>query len=481
MPCCGNITGSKSVYIYLLLTSLFITFPPPVSAATFIINNVDEAGEGFNDPTPATPVGGNNGTTLGQQRLNLFQKAADIWGAIIDSDVPIVVQASFDPLSCTASSAVLGSAGAITLIRDFPNAPESGTWYHVALANAIAGIDLSSNDDIVATFNSNIDNNNNCLSGTNWYLGFDHNTGGDIDLLVVLLHEFAHGLGFSNFVDESKGTFINGFPDIYSLFTLDNSTGLHWDEMNIGQRKMSAKNTGSIVWDGQKVVTGAAGFLTNGTDTSGNVRLYAPNPVQSGSSISHFDTVASPNLLMEPSINYGLGSDLDLTDEQMFDVGWSPIDTDGDGLSDIHETTVLGTNPNSVDTDNDGLADGDDGFVLLTSLPGGVDTNGDGFVDGEQDYGTNPNVADTDNDGINDGDEISVYNIDPLASNRGDVGPRLAPDDAFNAADLVVLTRLVTGIITPIVPEDTLGDINGDSKIDAADLLLLQQLILNTP
>jgi len=483
MPYCRNMAGSWPVYIFLLLTNLAISFSLPASAATFIINNVDGPGEGFNDQTPTTSVGGNNGTTLGQQRLNLFQKAADIWGAVIHSDVPIIVQASFDPLSCDSNSAVLGSAGATTLYRDFPNAPESGTWYHVALANAIAGVDLSTNDDIAATFNSDIDYNNNCLSGTNWYLGFDHNTGDDIDLLVVLLHEFAHGLGFSNFVDLSNGRFAGSLPDIYSLFMFDNSYGLHWGQMTNRQRKASAKNTGNVVWDGQQVVAGAAGFLANGTDTSGNVRLYAPNPVQPGSSISHFDTVASPNLLMEPSITSNLGSDLDLTDEQMFDVGWIPVvtDTDGDGLSDLFETTVLGTDPNLVDTDNDGLVDGGDGFVLLTNYTGGVDIDGDGYVDGEQDFGTDPILADTDGDGINDGDEVDTLNIDPLVSNKGDVGPRNTPDGQLNAADLVVMTQLVTGIITPTPLEDILGNMNNDLRIDAADLLLLQQLILTNP
>jgi hypothetical protein len=253
--------------------------------------------------------------------------------------------------------------------------------------------------------------------------------------------------------------------------------------MSNGQRRASAKNTGNVVWDGQQVVAGAASFLSSGTDTSGNVRVFAPDPVQPGSSISHFDTVASPNLLMEPSITVGLGSDLDLTDEQMFDVGWSPVDTDGDGLTDVYETTVLGTNPNSVDTDNDGLVDGSDAVVSLASFPGGVDINSDGFVDGEQDFGTDPNDSDTDNDGINDGDEISTYNIDPLTSNLGDVGPLNNPDNQWNAADLVVMTRLVTGAltVTPGSLQDILGDINDDSEIDVADLLLLQQQILNTP
>jgi hypothetical protein len=264
----------------------------PAAAATFVINNTDSPGEGFNDPTPTSPVGGNNGTTLGQQRLNLFQRAAEIWGSMIESNVPIIIQAGFDPLTCDAFSAVLGSAGTAWIVRDFPNAPQPGTWYHVALANALAGTDqIPTGDDIIATFNSDIDNNNNCLSGTNWYLGFDHNSGGDIDLLVVLLHEFAHGLGFSNFVNPSTGILLDNRPDIYTHFTLDNSNGLHWDEMNVGQRKNSAKNTGNVVWDGQNVVNGATGFLTSGRDGAGNVRLYAPNPIQPGSSISHFDTV----------------------------------------------------------------------------------------------------------------------------------------------------------------------------------------------
>ena len=54
------------------------------------------------------------------------------------------------------------------------------------------------------------------------------------------------------------------------------------------------------------------------------VRLYAPTTVALGSSISHFDTVAAPNLLMEPFINSDLrsASNLDLTPSLMQDIGW---------------------------------------------------------------------------------------------------------------------------------------------------------------
>ena len=157
----------------------------------------------------------------------------------------------------------------------------------------------------------------------------------------------------------------------------------------------------------------------------------------------------------------------------------SDADTDGDGLNNIHEVTVLGTNPESVDSDGDGLADGAGGVVLVADLPGGIDVNGDGFVDGEMDYGTDPVDADSDNDDVADGDEVSLYGIDPTVSNVGDVGPRGSPDNLVNLSDLVVLTRLVTGVIQPTALESVLGDIKSDGQLNVADLLLLQQAILS--
>jgi hypothetical protein len=58
--------------------------------------------------------------------------------------------------------------------------------------------------------------------------------------------------------------------------------------------------------------------------SDGYVRLYAPNPVQPGSSISHWDTSATPNLLMEPFISSDLtpSQGLDLTPYLFEDIGW---------------------------------------------------------------------------------------------------------------------------------------------------------------
>jgi hypothetical protein len=60
----------------------------------------------------------------------------------------------------------------------------------------------------------------------------------------------------------------------------------------------------------------------NGADAAGRLRVFAPNPLQLGSSISHWDAVAFPNLLMEPALGSDLIGTVDITREQMRDIGW---------------------------------------------------------------------------------------------------------------------------------------------------------------
>jgi hypothetical protein len=448
----------------LLATSLSLVIAHAVGAATIVIVNNDGAGEGFNDPTPAAPVGGNPGTTVGQQRLNVFQEAANIWGGLLPSSVTIYVTAQFNPQTCTTTSAVLGSAGPIGVFRDFAGAEVAGTWYHVALANKLAGTDLSPGNDINATFNSNLNGNPGCLGGTGWYYGFDGNEGANIELLPVVLHELGHGLGFSTLVG-SNGAEASGTPDIFERFIRDITQGPTWDNLTQSQRATSAVNTGNVVWAGgfvtahaplhlggtakmsvnsggalpatislglasfgpavteagvtgdvvlvddgvgtssdgcEAIINGAqlngnialidrgictfaskalaaqnagatAVVIANnvagpapalggtdpgivipvvsisqtdgsalkaelgsgvnvtlaldpadlaGADANGRVQLYAPNPYAGGSSISHFDVDAYPNLLMEPAINDNLSSGVDLTLALFTDLGW---------------------------------------------------------------------------------------------------------------------------------------------------------------
>jgi len=425
--------------------------------STIIIRNVNEPGVGFNDPTPATPVGGNPGTTLGQQRLNVFQRAAEIWGATLRSNVPIVVEGRFTSLG----SGVLGSAGTTSIFRGFPNAPFGDTWYHYALANALAGNDLSPQNPPRAQINTNFSTN------FNFYLGLDNNAPPDqVDLLTVVLHEFAHGLGFSTFVNTANGRNAGaddtnpdgGFTDCYARLLRDENLNLNWNQMTAAQRQASATNTGNLTWTGPTTQSALSvalepsavlrvertppvfiavnqatfggpitlggltrplvaaqpplacgplsnpgtvntnfalvdrgdcpfidkaanaqqagaqgliiannttgGFIPGGTapnitipvvgisqadgttlrnflssgsvtatlrldptrpagTTNGRIRMFAPNPRQAGSSVSHWDNTVRPRLLMEPAINPRLPRTQDLTLNLFRDLGWT--------------------------------------------------------------------------------------------------------------------------------------------------------------
>lgn len=246
--------------------------------AKITIKNTDQAGVGFNDPTPIHALGGNPGTTLGQARLNAFQEAARIWSELLNSDVEIIIDASFAPLTCSANSATLGSAGPTNLFSDFPNAPKSNTWYVSALANKIAGRDLHKDPDqcpqcgaahIRARFNGDLDKDS-CLGSTGWYYGLDGNHGTDIDLVVVLLHEFAHGLGMVGSVTipgsedntHKAGSFrYEGIPAVYDLHAKDDTLGLRIDQMTDDQRAAAMVNDQNLVWDGDLVHAAADKLL----------------------------------------------------------------------------------------------------------------------------------------------------------------------------------------------------------------------------
>ncbi|RKZ06191.1 hypothetical protein DRQ25_14460 [Candidatus Fermentibacteria bacterium] len=314
----------------------------PLSSTVTIINN-DSQNEGFNSTDlQFLPAHGNDtNANLGAQRLALFNAAAQIWGAFLDSSVVIEISSQFDPLfPCTPNGGVLGAAGAVTGHWNFTHAGFADTVYHAALANKQAGSDLSANPDMSATFNSSVDSG--CLgNGTHFYYGLDNATpAGTINLFVVLLHEIGHGLGSSSFTNGETGIFEFGIPDIWARYLFDSTAGLSWFEMSNEQRVVSAKNTNNLFWDGANV-RNASGFLSAGRDaTTGRVQMYTPNPFEGGSSVSHYSNAVSPNLLMEPRITTGLPLDLDLTRQQMRDIGWYR-----DTSSDLEPDTITSVLP----------------------------------------------------------------------------------------------------------------------------------------
>jgi hypothetical protein len=244
--------------------ALALAVASQAQAADVVPVNFDGPGEGYNDATPATPVGGNPGTTIGEQRQIVAQFAADLWGAVLQSNQPVYVGAQFNPLGAN----VLGSAGASSVFSDFPNAGVANTWYSSALADAIAGEDLNPGfTDIGSQFSSDF----------TFYYGLDGNTpAGQISFLDVVMHEFGHGLGFQNFESEAAGTFFLGVQDIYSTFTFDNSTGKRWTQMSVAERQASALNYGKVVFDGANATQSSQLVLGPRTASTSPPRRRSP-------------------------------------------------------------------------------------------------------------------------------------------------------------------------------------------------------------
>ena len=261
-------------------------------AATIKIQSRDPAGYGFNDPTPVKPVGGNMGTTLGEQRMNVYRYVADVWGRNLQSDVEITVSAGWENLACTSTSATLGSAGAWNIwILTEPGQPD--TLYPQALANKLLGENLSEgqpddgsgygNVDIKTQFNARL-GQPGCLDGSPFYLGLDGNNGDEVDFAATLMHELGHGLGFSVLgVNTGTGGYYYGYPSIWERFMYDNTAKKTWLEMTPAERKASAINPLQLAWNGPNV-RAAAGMLApmpvvKSTSPAGAVPLidYSPS------------------------------------------------------------------------------------------------------------------------------------------------------------------------------------------------------------
>ena len=249
--------------------------------------NMDAPGTGLNDTTPAAPVGGNPGITIGEQRRIVYQFAADLWGAVLQNDAEIRVEASFQPLSCGATSGVLGSAGAKRIFANYDGMVED-TWYGGALANAITGTDVHTDNEIASRFNVNL-GQTGCLTGSGWYYGLDGKTPANrINFLDVVMHELGHGLNFQGFYSLTTGapagTAPNNFPDIYSRNVYDNATSMAWTAMTNAQR-VTAAIGGNLVWTGATVGAQVPTTLAQVTtfNTTGDITAsYGVNPAGYG-------------------------------------------------------------------------------------------------------------------------------------------------------------------------------------------------------
>jgi hypothetical protein len=215
--------------------------------------------------------------------------ALSIWESELISTVPIRVRVEWRSLR----PGVLGEAIWGSAYANFGGEPEMNTFYPVALAEKLAGRQLNAPDepDIIATFNSE----------TSWYFGLDGNTpAGKMDFVTIVLHEIAHGLGFTHSyrvngptgtLGLSSGTSVA--PLAFDLFVEDQTQKNLFQEFDAPSAALA-----NALQSGALFFRSAEGPLP---------RLYAPSTFSAGSSISHLDEATyngsgDANRLMTPQI-----------------------------------------------------------------------------------------------------------------------------------------------------------------------------------
>jgi hypothetical protein len=223
-----------------------------------------------------------------------FQEAVDIWESIIQTPVTIRIRAQWTPLN----QGVLGSASPGSYVTNFPGARKRDVWYPIALAEKIAGEELNGSDDpdIVASFNSN---------NGDWHYGLSGSEppDGKYDLVSIVLHEIAHGLGITNAyaVESTQGfipDFFEGKPVVYetALATPDGKNMVN--DFTAPSEALGTAMTSKNMFYSASLVKAA----NNNLDAA----IFAPADFDPGSSIAHLDESTYPegdiNSLMTPAI-----------------------------------------------------------------------------------------------------------------------------------------------------------------------------------
>lgn len=186
------------------------------------------------------------------------------------------------------------------------------------------------------------------------------------------------------------------------------------------------------------------------SDVDGNALAFSASGLPAFASlVDHNNGTAT--LTIEPIVGDASLNSIALTvtdngvpvmfDDEVVEINVAAQDTDMDGISDYDEINTYGTSPTKADTDGDFINDG-------------VEVN----------YGSNP---------------LDILDWPNLAD--GDIAPLGSPDGLTNAADYLVMQRIVLGEISATSLELSHADLypvgTPDGVINVQDLILLSPLM----
>lgn len=266
----------------------------------------DEAGNtGFFDPT------------LGATRRAVFVAAAAYVGSLFSPAYPgetIRVKASFNDFATNSPVGMGGPAGFTNNFGSTNPRYRADTDYTFTLANHLAARDLIPGNTVEVDFNSNL------------AVKFDYGTNdtpalnsGLESLYTTVIHEIVHGIGFIDSINSTSGAF-DSFPSAFDrLIVKGTNNPVAYTSLSDAQR-LAAITSDDLYWAGP-LATAANGGLP--------IKLYAPNPYASGSSISHLDTTLfdPQGLLLLPQDSPLVKAQLSLTALEramLYEMGFTP-------------------------------------------------------------------------------------------------------------------------------------------------------------
>ena len=219
-----------------------------------------------------------------------IQRAIDIWSENFSSKVPVNVNVAWTK---APNSTILASASAKNIFSNFNGAPDKTLYYPSALANALAGVDLDVGEPELEI---------NVTTGDFWYYGLDGKCPSNkYDLVSVILHEMAHGLGFMSGTYYDPATKVGRFlqPTAFDAY-VQLPDGRRLVDLPSPSLEIGAALTSTLLWSGANALK-----ANNGVKPL----LFTPSVYEQGSSISHLDertfSNTFENSVMTPNLSAG--------------------------------------------------------------------------------------------------------------------------------------------------------------------------------
>jgi len=249
---------------------------------------------------------------------SIINNAALFWADSVRSTVPITVNVNAVNLSCNYSYNSFVDTQPPAAAINFPNAPLANTYYPIALANALAGVDLQpATADIELNLNKKMVTNFFC---PHWYLGYDDNYSFlEFSLYFETMQDIAHGLGLIPLGNLMTGQKLNGYNDVYWTKLKSEKSNTMLTDLTDQQARDVARDSLNLAFKGEK--SWAAAENITYSRTSDAILLFSRSYESRALTGSHVHESTGPLQLMTIDLR-GAIPQTDVALAMLEDLGW---------------------------------------------------------------------------------------------------------------------------------------------------------------